>query len=58
MILNPDLEIRNAIINRLKITKGQCPCIPQTEWNEDTKCKCKAMRENDYCCCELYVKEE
>ena len=58
MILNPNLKIRNAILARLKVTQGQCPCVPEDQWNEDTRCKCKKMREEQVCCCDLYVKEE
>ena len=58
MQLNPDKTVVKAIRNRLKITKNFCPCLPETEWNENTLCPCKAFREDLYCCCQLYVKME
>ena len=58
MILNPNEKIVNAIKKRLEITNGQCPCISEDEWTEDTLCPCKVFRENQYCCCCLYVKSE
>lgn len=57
MILNPNEKIVNAIQNRLKVTQGQCPCVTETEWNEDTICPCKKFREENHCCCGLYIKE-
>lgn len=54
--LNSDKELVKAIRNRLKITQGQCPCVPEEEWNEDTMCPCKKLREHEECCCGLYVK--
>lgn len=56
VMLNPDEKIVNGIKNRLKITNGQCPCIAETEWTEDTKCPCKIFRETQDCHCGLYVK--
>jgi ferredoxin-thioredoxin reductase catalytic subunit len=56
--LNPDESIDKAIRNRLKITDNQCPCIEESQWHSDTKCPCKALREQEYCCCGLYVKVE
>ena len=53
--LNPDKSVVDAIRNRLKVTEGQCPCVAQYLWTEDTKCPCKAFREDKYCCCNLYV---
>jgi ferredoxin-thioredoxin reductase catalytic subunit len=55
--LNIDKKIVDSIKNRLKITGNQCPCIPENEWNEDTKCPCKKLREEQECCCGLYIKE-
>lgn len=58
MKLNPDEKIVQAIRKRLKVTEGQCPCIPQPQWSEDTICPCKDMRENKECHCGLYVLKE
>lgn len=58
MILNPNKKIVNAIKKRLEVTGGQCPCVPKTQWCDDTLCVCKDMRENNICHCGLYVKQE
>lgn len=58
MRLNTDVKIVEAILNRLGITGGFCPCIPQSEWNLDTKCPCKKMTEENECHCGLYVNDE
>ena len=54
-IVNPDETTVKAIRNRLKITGGQCPCLPEDEWTEDTKCPCKVFRETKDCHCGLYI---
>jgi ferredoxin-thioredoxin reductase catalytic subunit len=51
--LNPDKDIVKAVKERLKITGGYCPCIP--EQTTDTKCICKDARENGICHCSLFV---
>lgn len=59
IVLNENEEIVKAIRNRLKVTNNQCPCLPETEWNENTKCPCKQFREQDTigpCHCNLYIK--
>jgi len=43
------------IINRIEKRNGYCPCV--VEENEDTICPCKKMREEKYCCCGLFIKE-
>ena len=58
MILNPNEKLVNAIRKRLAVTNGQCPCISEDKWNEDTICPCKKMREENECCCQLYVNAE
>ena len=55
IILNPDKDIVNAIKNRLIITHGHCPCVIETEWNEDTVCPCKVFRNKKECHCGLYI---
>lgn len=40
---------------------GQCPCVPQYAWTEDTKCICKEFKEQDYeghCHCMRFKKEK
>ena len=56
--LNDNLEIVNSIKEKLKSNGGYCPC--SIEKNEDTKCMCKAFREQESgeCHCGLYVKGE
>ena len=55
--LNPDKEVVQTIKEGLKKNGGQCPCIPKHMWTEDTKCPCKKFRENQDCCCGLFIKE-
>lgn len=48
-----------AIQDRLKANDGYCPC--SIVKNADTKCMCKAFREQNEpgtCHCGLYIKEE
>lgn len=58
-IKNPDEEIVSEIRAKLKETKGNCPCVLPDVWSADTKCPCKAFREQaeeGECHCGLYVK--
>lgn len=57
-ILNPNKNIVEAINNRLFFTDGYCPCAPNEIGNKEYLCPCKTYKEEDYCCCGLYVKEE
>lgn len=45
-----------AIQKRLEITDGQCPCVAESDWNEDTLCPCKHFRDGLGCHCGLYEK--
>ena len=56
LFINPNLKVREAIIKRLKINDGYCPCV--SEKNKDTKCPCKEVRTEGICHCMLYVKKE
>jgi len=56
MIRNPDEEHALRIEKAIEEGKGYCPCLLQKI--EDTKCKCKDMRENNICHCNLFVEEE
>ena len=50
-------ELVDDIRARLKVNDGYCPCASKK--TEDTKCMCKAFREQDFegeCHCGLYVK--
>lgn len=57
-ILNEDKELVRYIIEKLKDNGGYCPCA--IEQTPDTKCMCKAFREevgyDEYCHCGLYKK--
>lgn len=55
MMLNPDKTVVERIRNFLKNNGGYCPCTP--ERTEDTKCPCKKFREEQICCCGLYVEK-
>lgn len=52
--INPDKDKVKEIRAALKNNNGYCPC--KIEQSEDTKCPCKDLRENQECCCELYIK--
>ena len=53
--LNPDEKVVERINKGLKKTGGYCPCV--LERTEDTICPCKEFRENNHCCCKLYITE-
>lgn len=57
-MLNPNDKIVNAILHRLELTDGECPCANPGKTYEDRKCPCKEYIENDNCHCKLYVKVE
>ncbi len=59
--LNPDQEIVRIVKEGLKEKGGYCPCV--REISEDTKCMCRAFREQikdpdfeGFCHCMLYYK--
>lgn len=57
--LNPDKEMVKTVREGLKRTGGYCPCM--LERSPDTKCMCKAFREQKepgFCLCRLYYKTE
>lgn len=49
--LTDNETIKNAIIKRLAIKEGYCPCNPATTY----KCPCLKMRTEGKCCCGLYI---
>lgn len=53
MKLNPDDNHVEKILEALEKNDGFCPC--RAEKNKDTVCPCKKMREENKCCCKLYV---
>lgn len=54
---NPDTDYVHEIRKKIKANNGYCPC--QLVKTPDTKCPCKAFREQEYgmCDCGLYIKE-
>jgi ferredoxin-thioredoxin reductase catalytic subunit len=56
--LNPNDTIVNAILNRIELNNGECPCVNPGETHEDRCCPCKEYRENDCCHCSLYLKKD
>ena len=61
IIKNPDEEIVSEIRAKLKETKGNCPCVLPDAWSADTKCPCKAFREQTTageCTCGRFIKVE
>ena len=44
IVLNDDLALVAECNRQLQETRGYCPCA--LEWNEDTKCCCKAFKES------------
>ena len=56
MRINPDKEVVLKIIKELSKNNHYCPC--SIVKSEDTKCPCRAKREENECHCGLYVKED
>lgn len=57
-----DEEIKAAVLKGLKLNKGYCPCIINSQGQPEYKCPCKEFREDipvgKYCYCGLYLKGE
>lgn len=56
-IVNPNKKIVNGILNGLKRNNGHCPCHNKYSGTDDDICPCKSYREENYCCCNLYIKK-
>jgi ferredoxin-thioredoxin reductase catalytic subunit len=56
--INPNDNIVNGIMKGLVRNNGHCPCQNKYSGTDDDRCPCKAYREEDCCCCTLYVKEK
>ena len=57
ILQNPDKEKYNEITQRVLENDGYCPCL--LEKNPDTKCMCKAFRDQNvqgFCHCGRFVK--
>lgn len=52
LILTKNKEKAEKIINAIYKNEGYCPC--RLTKNEDTKCPCKEMMENQSCHCGLF----
>ena len=57
-ILNPDDKIVNAILKRCEMNNGHCPCNNVDSGTDFDICPCCHYREDDICCCTLYIKNE
>lgn len=55
MKLNSDKEYVKETIEAIKNNGGFCCC--KLDRVPENKCKCKDMRENQICCCDLYVND-
>lgn len=56
MKTNPDIKYTQGIIKGLIAKEGHCPC--QVGKTEDNLCPCKPFREEQHCCCNLYITDE
>lgn len=56
--LNPNDKIVNAILKRIELNNGECPCDNPGKTVEERTCPCKEYRENNICHCTLYLKNE
>ena len=52
-VLNPNDKVVNAILKRVEMNDGECPCDNQAE---DKHCPCSDYREKNLCHCGLYLK--
>ena len=56
--LNPSDKVVNAVLKRLEMNQGLCPCHTQGEKVSDRLCPCAEYRTKDICHCTLYVPED
>ena len=56
--LNPDERVVRAIVRGVERCGGHCPCHNRYAGTEFDVCPCRAYREEDECCCTLYVKNQ
>lgn len=57
-MLNPDEKVVNGIRRGVERCGGECPCNNPYKGTPDAICPCKDYRENDHCCCTLYVRKK
>jgi len=55
--LNPDPKVVAGISKALQRCEGHCPCQNPYKGTDDDICPCRAYREDDHCCCNLYIKK-
>ena len=51
-------KVVNGIMKGICRNDGHCPCHNKYAGTDDDVCPCKAYREEDCCCCALYIKEK
>lgn len=56
--LNPNDKIVNAILKRIEMNNGLCPCDNPGKLLSDKICPCKEYRENNVCHYTLYVRKD
>jgi ferredoxin-thioredoxin reductase catalytic subunit len=57
-MLNPNDKVVNGIMKGIARNDGHCPCHNKYSGTDDDICPCKAYREEDFCCCGLYIIEK
>jgi ferredoxin-thioredoxin reductase catalytic subunit len=55
--LNPNEKVQKGIFKGLFRIGGQCPCSNPYVGTPDGMCPCKGYREEDKCCCNLFIKK-
>ena len=56
-ILNPNDKVVNAILKRCENNGGHSPCHNVDAGTDHDICPCHHYREDDVCCCNLYIKQ-
>ena len=56
LTINPNQKVVDAIVKRIELRDGYCPC--RVKENNDTICPCLDMRKIGHCCCKLYLEKE
>lgn len=54
-ILNPRDGAVNSIFRMIEANNGQCPCDNPDKGTPDAICPCRMYREENHCCCHLYI---
>lgn len=61
MHFTDDEEIKEVILEGLRLHHGYCPCVINGEGKEEFKCPCKEFKEKipvgSYCYCGLFIKD-